>query len=68
MFVRSDSGGGEHDHWLLDEPLDVSSAGGQTELENTLKGIADVLGGDPAVTDAARIIRGPGTRNIPGPA
>jgi hypothetical protein len=55
------SGGGLHVYWLLTEPLDT-----QTEMERieaVLRRIADVVAGDLAVCEAARVMRTPGTHN-----
>jgi len=59
------SGGGEHDYWLLEEPLDLSDAEMVRRLEYVLKGIASMLDGDRATTDASRVLRVPGTLNLP---
>jgi hypothetical protein len=65
--IRVDSGGGEHTYWCLEEPLDLSTAGLIHEVECTLRGLVDVLGADPSATDASRIMRVPGTLNLPTP-
>ena len=65
--LRVDSGGGEHAHWILEEPLDLTDADQIQLLEHTLKGLADALECDPAPTDASRIMRVPGTINLPSP-
>ncbi len=54
------SGHGYHFYWLLKEPEDKSNI---IEIENINKRIASVLKGDPASTDASRILRIPGTIN-----
>ena len=65
--LRVDSGGGEHSYWLLEEPWLLDSPERIQALEHTLRGLADVLHADPASTDAARILRVPGTFNLPTP-
>jgi hypothetical protein len=52
------SGGGFHAYWLLDEPL----AADWVPIAN--RRLAFALGGDLAATDATRILRPPGTRNL----
>ena len=59
------SGGGLHLYWLLVEPVDVTDAAMIARIESILKGLADVLGGDRAATDASRILRVPSTINYP---
>ena len=49
---------GRHAYWLLDEALTPD----QAEAAN--RRLADVLGADPQSTDAARILRPPGTLNF----
>lgn len=63
MVVQS--GGGLHLYWLLDEPFGLTTKAAVERFENVLKGLADVLGGDFAATDASRILRIPGTTNYP---
>ncbi len=55
------SGGGFHLYWQLAEPLDV--LGLLEEIEAVNRGLAEVLGGDRAATDASRILRVPGFLN-----
>jgi hypothetical protein len=56
------SGHGYHCYWLLSEALPVTP-----ELivmvETALRGLADMLGGDPAVCEIARLMRVPGSHN-----
>lgn len=59
-----DSGGGFHAYWLLEESYALKEKDARDELQNTLKGIADVLGGDRAVTNPSHPMRVPGTMNI----
>ncbi|MDA9762206.1 primase C-terminal domain-containing protein [Desulfobacterales bacterium] len=54
------SGGGVHAYWFLKEPAEKSDLGA---IEDVNKRIAVTLGGDMAATDAARIMRVPGTTN-----
>lgn len=65
--LRVWSGGGLHVYWLLEEPFSLIDMMAVTRFEMTLKGIADVLGGDQNATDASRILRVPGTVNYPDP-
>ena len=57
ILVRSGSGANLHAYWLLAEPLAPELA------ERANRRLAHALGSDPASTDAARILRPPGTRN-----
>src|SRR6516165_541335 len=56
------SGHGLHGYWLLREP---PAATPETVLqaETALRGIADILGRDPAVAEIARLMRLPGSHN-----
>jgi len=59
--VIVESSGGLHLYWILSEPAD------QSELEGVVQAnrqIAAALGGDTGATDAARILRVPGTQNF----
>jgi len=59
--ITVESGGGLHLYWILSEPA------GQSELEAVAavnRQIAAALSGDAAATDAARILRVPGTLNV----
>jgi len=61
-----DSGGGMHAIWRIEDPIECASdPDSNTRLRRILKGIQVVIGGDPAVTDAARIFRVAGTMNYP---
>jgi putative DNA primase/helicase len=62
--LRVFSGGGEHVYWILEEPFSLDTTESVKRFENTLKGIADVLRADRAVTDASRVLRVPGTTNF----
>lgn len=57
MVVKSGSGENAHAYWALTEPLDHDT------LEAANRAIADTLGADRKSTDAARILRPPGTSN-----
>jgi hypothetical protein len=59
------SGGGVHCYWVLKEPAEKSDT---SAIEDVNKRIAVALGGDLAATDAARIMRVPGTINHKYPA
>jgi hypothetical protein len=63
--IRVSTGGGEHVYWLLDEPAPLRTPEQRAALSATLRGLADYLGGDFRATDAARILRIPGTINYP---
>jgi hypothetical protein len=54
------SGGGAHLYWQLDEPVDK---GDISKIEECNRRIAQHFGGDMNATDAARILRVPGTKN-----
>jgi len=56
-----ESGGGCHLYWLLKEPATKNIL---PRVENVLKRIASLLGGDMAAAEAARILRIPGTWNL----
>jgi phage/plasmid-associated DNA primase len=63
-----DSGGGIHAYWLLREAEDISvGVEGWEEKEerilSVLKRLRDVLAGDPAVCELARVMRLPSTHN-----
>jgi hypothetical protein len=59
--ILVDSGGGYHPYWIFNEPLSKSEI---PQLENILKRLATYFDGDMASTDAARILRVPGTLNL----
>jgi hypothetical protein len=54
------SGGGAHFYWLLKEPLEKDAI---PQVEDANRRIAHALSGDFSSTDAARILRLPGTIN-----
>lgn len=60
------SGNGIHCYWVLREPLRLDDAD-IARLEAINRGLCRLLRGDPAATDATRILRPPGTTNRPGP-
>lgn len=65
--ILLDSGHGIHAYWLL-EPAVTLNGNGETErVEGILRGLAHRLGGDPTVTDVARIMRLPGFLNVKDP-
>jgi hypothetical protein len=70
--ILIDSGGGYQCYWLFQEPVSLAAGGDARPTIERLEGInralALALGGDVAATDAARILRLPGTFNmkIPG--
>jgi len=59
------SGGGHHVYWLLDEPYDLTTSKHIDRCEYILKGLCDYFDGDFKTTDASRILRVPGTPNLP---
>jgi hypothetical protein len=65
--ILVDSGNGYHVYWLLVEPWLFSENGDRLKCEATLKALAEYLGGDTGVADAARVMRLPGTLNVKDP-
>jgi hypothetical protein len=61
--VLVDSGGGFQPYWLFREPVELNPET-ITHLEAINRGLVSSLGGDVAATDAARILRLPGTFNM----
>lgn len=61
--VTIDSGNGIHALWMLAQKLDAGKDGGTIEAQN--RGIAHALEGDVPAHDICRILRLPGTLNIP---
>lgn len=55
------SGGGLHLYWLLKHPADPDSI---ARVEDLLDRLVQHFKGDPASTDASRILRIPGTNNL----
>jgi Domain of unknown function (DUF927)/RepB DNA-primase from phage plasmid len=58
-----DSGGGYQPYWVFREAIDLTN-GNLEYIERINRGLAFALGGDVAATDAARILRLPGTYNM----
>jgi RepB DNA-primase from phage plasmid/CHC2 zinc finger len=58
LTVESGSPGHMHAYWLVNQPLEVEL------LERANSALVTQLGGDPACTDASRILRIPGTLNF----
>ena len=56
------SGHGLHCYWLLTEAL-AATPETVLQAETALRGIAGILGGDPAVAEIARLMRLPGSHN-----
>jgi putative DNA primase/helicase len=61
--ILIDSGEGYQLYWLLQAAVDLNN-GNLEYLERINRGLALALGGDVAATDAARILRIPGTFNM----
>jgi len=61
--ILVDSGGGFQPYWLFESPVTLNN-GNLAHLERINRGLALALGGDVAATDAARILRLPGTFNM----
>jgi hypothetical protein len=59
------SGHGFHAYWILTEGLDAT-AELKDRVTGLLKRLADVVGGDPAVAEIARLMRLPGSYNTKG--
>ncbi|MBN1140059.1 MAG: DUF927 domain-containing protein, partial [Anaerolineae bacterium] len=62
-----DSGHGIHAYWLLEPSVALNGNGEVERVEGILRGLAQQLGGDPAVADVARIMRLPGFLNVKDP-
>jgi hypothetical protein len=62
-----DSGHGIHAYWLLEPTVALNGSGETERVEGILRGLAQHLGGDPAVADVARIMRLPGFLNVKDP-
>jgi hypothetical protein len=56
------SGHGYHCYWTLREP-EQATPGAVAKVENLLRALANVIGGDPAVCEVARLMRLPGSHN-----
>jgi putative DNA primase/helicase len=59
--VRVFTGHGFHVLWLLKEAIDAQEH--RDEVEDLLRQLAAVVGGDPSVAEIARLLRLPGTHN-----
>jgi P4 family phage/plasmid primase-like protien len=59
------SGGGLHVYWLLEEPTGLKTEKQRETFEAVLKGLCDALHADRSATDSSRILRVPGTDNVP---
>lgn len=57
-----DSGGGLHCYWLLSRPVLVDDRN-RRDLVMLQRAWVDLVGGDPAAKDLARVLRVPGTMN-----
>lgn len=57
------SGHGLHIYWGLNEPADAAPGNGQEEFERALRMACVYVSGDPSATEAARLLRIPGTHN-----
>ncbi|MHC2618250.1 hypothetical protein ACVIW2_000282 [Bradyrhizobium huanghuaihaiense] len=55
------SGGGFHCYWLLKEALDARAE--QERIEGALRQLSDIVAGDLAVCEIARVLRLPGSHN-----
>jgi P4 family phage/plasmid primase-like protien len=62
VIVRS--GHGLHLYWLFNEGLETQ--GSIDRIELALRQLADIIAGDPAVCEVARLMRLPGTYNTKG--
>src|SRR6187402_369327 len=59
--IRVRSGGGLHSYWLFKEGIDTQA--NLERLEDALRRLAEVTGGDPSVCEVSRLMRLPGTHN-----
>jgi phage/plasmid-associated DNA primase len=59
--VRVRSGGGLHLYWLFREHLATQEH--LERIENALRGLAAIVGGDPSVCEVSRLMRLPGSHN-----
>lgn len=55
------SGNGLHAYWLFKEPIKTQDE--RERIEAALRLLSDLVGGDPAVCEVARLMRLPGTHN-----
>ncbi len=63
--IAVDSGGGVQLLWRLSEKLDARLWTDEVEAQNL--GVIEALGGDRSTQDISRLLRLPGTLNLPGP-
>ncbi len=59
--ITVSSGAGVHAYWLLTEPMDTQ--GNIERIEAVLRQLADIVAGDLAVCEVARVMRMPGSHN-----
>lgn len=59
IIVRS--GGGLHCYWLLKESVDTQAS--MERIENVMRQLADLFGGDLSVCEVSRLMRLPGSHN-----
>jgi P4 family phage/plasmid primase-like protien len=57
------SGGGIHAYWLFKEPMDTQAKSNIDRIELALRQLADIVAGDLAVCEVARVMRLPGSHN-----
>lgn len=57
------SGGGLHAFWPYEKAIDLEEPGVREAAEEQLRSLAEIVGGDPAVCEVARLMRLPGTTN-----
>ena len=63
--IAVDSGGGVQLLWRLSQKLDARLWTDEVEAQNL--GVIEALGGDRSTQDISRLLRLPGTLNLPGP-
>ena len=59
------SGNGLHAYWRLDQPFELDTSEDIEAVESRNRALAKALGGDQTVANIDRILRLPGTRNLP---
>ena len=67
MVIRSGPAG-MHVYWILEKPINLQNKDTIRALEDTLLGLSEAFSSDPAVKDATRIMRVPGSLNRPDAA
>jgi hypothetical protein len=60
-----DSGNGLHAYWRLDQPVMLDTPAAVEAVEARNRALARAVGGDPAVHNIDRMLRLPGTTNLP---